>query len=145
MTALFRFQLISFTEENVVNEGNIIKFNTLPDKYKQFQEEHDYPYIPGLISKHQKRRPANELKEKLQYKTVKNVYVSSVALIYHAFMKGIIQKNGQSYHRSKSLRMCQIFLKRKSAIPHLNYQHDFHLNKKSPPKMFPFLLCFASS
>ena len=63
MTALFRFQLISFTEENVVNEGNIIKFSTLPDKYKQFQEEHDYPYIPGLIYKNQIRRLAMSLRK----------------------------------------------------------------------------------
>ena len=62
MTALFRFQLISFIEENVTNEGNIIKFSTLQDKYKQFQEEHGYPYIPGLICKNQKRIPASEFK-----------------------------------------------------------------------------------
>ena len=56
MTALFRFQLISFIEENVVNKRNIIKFSILQDKYKQFQEEHDYPYIPGLTYKNEKRR-----------------------------------------------------------------------------------------
>ena len=64
-------QLIAFIEKNVANEGNIIKFSTLQDEYKQFQEEHDCPHIQGLISKNLKRRLANEFKEKLRYKAAK--------------------------------------------------------------------------
>ena len=81
------------------------------------------------------------------YKTrqQKKVYVLSIALTHHTFVKEIIEKNGQSSHRRESLRMCQIFCRRKSAIYHLNFQIGFHVNKKSPPKMLPFLLCFASS
>ena len=78
-------------------------------------------------------------------KQQKKVYVLSIALIHHTFVKGIIQKNGQSSHRIKSLRMCQIFCERKSAIYHLHFQNGLHLNKKSPPKMLPFLLCVPSS
>ena len=60
-----------YIEKNVINEGNIIKFSTLQDKYKQFQEEHDCPHIQRLISKNLKRRVANEFQEKPQYKTAK--------------------------------------------------------------------------
>ena len=63
--------MIAFIEKNVINEGNITKFSTLQDKYKQFQEEHDCLHIQGLKSKNLKRRLTNEFKEKLQYKAAK--------------------------------------------------------------------------
>ena len=75
----------------------------------------------------------------------KKVYALSIALIHHTFVKGIIQKNGQSSRRSKSLRMCQIFCERKSIICHLHFQNGLHLKKKKKKKMIPFLLCFAPS
>ena len=43
-------QLIAFIKKNVINAGNIIKFSTLQGKYKQFQEEHDFPHNHGHTS-----------------------------------------------------------------------------------------------
>ena len=97
-------QLIAFIEKNVINEGNIIKFSTLQDKYKQFQEEHDCPHIQGLISKNLKRRLANEFKEKLQYKAAKK----GVCFVYcpdsSHFCEGDYSKEWTEFSQNQKLK-----------------------------------------